>query len=437
MHLMATKPTNAKPKAAKVTAAPPRVAVELLKAFSLASAPGVVRWVEGRGVPKATVSVQGTKISGTTDVNGVVHLPIVGVASGRVLDIQPASSQVSSGPASTGHGTGGANAPAFQFRPFQVTVDTDANGFVPGSAKITLTPVPGSPPHALLLSLTKDKLSLDWKPDFVKTANRKLVATKTNNVLVLHRTGGNTIRNAINTFLNPNTKGKASPQYVVDVDGFVVKLAHESDICNHAGTAFWKGATNINATSVGIEIINGGAVLYTQAQYDSVLRLVREIRAAFPTITRQNVVGHMDVATEKTQAISRTRRIDDPGELFERDQLETAGLVRRRVVSVPNATVFGIGPGEFAEQAKSSPKTLKPDFKGIQKALSDIGYSVATNGTTISGVFDTPLTNAVRVFQRRYFSGGNAASKGAKFDLGRIDFETAFAIEQVSQDTLP
>jgi N-acetylmuramoyl-L-alanine amidase len=316
-----------------------------------------------------------------------------------------------------------------------VTVDTDAKGFVAGSAKVTTKPVAGSPDHALVLSLSADKVRLDWKPDFIKTPNRKIVASKSNNVLVLHRTGGTNIRSAINTFLNAG--GKVSPQYLVDVDGFVVKLAHEDEVCNHAGHAFWAGATNINTTSVGIEIVHGAPVVFPDAQYDSVLRLVREIRAAHPSITRQSVVGHMEIATGNTDRTLSSRRIDDPSEFFEWDRLEAKNLVRMRVTSVPAPTIFGISAGEFAEQSRSSPKSLKPDISGIQQALSDIGYSVAPNGTTISGTFDAALTAAVRAFQRRYFSGGNAASKGKAFRLGRIDFETAFAIQAVAADVLP
>lgn len=433
---------RARPAAPRtVTASPPRLTVELLKAFSLASAPGAVRWVEGHGAAGIRVSVQSTAISGTTNINGEVHLPIVGVASGRVLDIQPASAQLSSGPAGTGHGTGGASAPAFQFRPFRVTVDTDASGFVPGTARITLPatagspPAPAPPPHALLLSLTKDKLSIDYKPDFIKTSNRRVVASKSNVVLVLHRTGGTDIRSALNTFLNASTH--VSPQYLVDVDGFVVKLAHEDDICNHAGHAFWDGATNINATSVGIEIVHGAPVVFPVAQYDSVIRLVREIRTAKPTITRQHVVGHMEIATGNTDQTLSSRRIDDPSEFFEWDRLEAAGLVRRRGVVVPTATIFGIGPGQFAEKARSSPRSLSPNISAIQTALSAIGYSVAADGTSISGTFDDALVAAISAFQRRHFSGGNAAAKGARFRLGRIDFETAFAIQAVQNDSGP
>lgn len=240
-----------------------------------------------------------------------------------------------------------------------------------GSATTSLTAVAGSPPHALLLSLTKDKLRIDWKPNFIKTANRKIVATKANNVLVLHRTGGTDIRSAINTFLNPGTK--VSPQYLIDVDGFVVKLAHEADICNHAGRAFWDGATNLNDTSVGIEIVHGGNASFPNAQYDSILRLVREIRAASPTITRQRVVGHMEIAVGSADRTLSSRRIDDPSEFFEWDRLEAVSLVRRRAPGVPAETIFGISSGEFAQKGSVSPRSLTPDITAIQTALNDGG----------------------------------------------------------------
>jgi N-acetyl-anhydromuramyl-L-alanine amidase AmpD len=211
----------------------------------------------------------------------------------------------------------------------------------------------------------------------------------------------------------------------------------EAPLPERPGRAFWDGATNINGTSVGIEIVHGGNVVFPDAQYDSILRLVREIRAAFPTITRQHVVGHMEIAVGSADRTLSSRRIDDPSEFFEWDRLEAVPLVRRRVAGVPSATIFGISAGQFVQQRGPSSRTLTPDITGIQTALKGIGYSIAPDGTTISGVFDDSLTAAIKAFQRRYFSGGNAASKGKPFILGRVDFETAFAIQSVSNDTLP
>ncbi|HEY2407220.1 MAG TPA: N-acetylmuramoyl-L-alanine amidase [Polyangiaceae bacterium] len=459
-------PPKKKPKKTpppkKATAAPAKVSVQLTIAFSLPTNAGVVRWIPGGSmkdgfpVAKAIVSVKGTKISAKTTILGIAQLPIAAPVKGRVLEINPAASQVSSGPAGASTGASGKSAPAALFRPFTVTVDTDAKGFVPGTATVSVTPVAGSPPYALLLSLTKDKLKLDWKPDFLKSPNAKTVASKSNDFLVIHRTGGSVISGAINGFLNPNDPEKKCIHYLIDRDGHVVKLAHENDAVNHTGHAFWQGSTTLNSSSIGIENVNGDPDTFPNEQYTTLMRLVREIRAANASIGRQQVVGHVEIGTEKPPkgqppdlSVSFSRRIDDPGELFEWDRLENAQLTRQRVVSVPTATVFGIGPGQFTDlpvdlkghptgSPRLFPKTLTPNFTGIQQALSDIGYSInAKDGTTTSGVFDEALHNAVRAFQRRYFSGGNAVNKGQQFSLGRIDFETAFAIECVLQDNGP
>lgn len=461
---MATTKKKAKkaPTPKKVTAAPTKVSVQLTMAFSLPDNPGVVRWIPGGSmkdgfpVAKATVSVQGTAISAKTTILGIAQLPIATPAKGRVLQIDPAVGQVSNGPAGTKTGASGKSAPAALFRPFTVTVDTDAKGFVPGTATVSVTPVAGSPPHALLLSLTKDKLKLDWKPDFLKSPNAKTVAKKSNDFLVIHRTGGSVISGAINGFLNASDPDKKCIHYLIDRDGHAIKLAHEDDAVNHTGHAFWQGQTNLNSSSIGIENVNGDPDTFPDEQYTTLLRLVQEIRAANSSIGRQQVVGHVEIGTEKPPkgkpadlSVSFSRRIDDPGVLFEWDRLESAGLTRQRVSSVPTATVFGIGPGQFTDlpvgkkgnptgAPRLSPKTLTPDFTGIQQALSSIGYSInAKDGVTASGVFDEALHNAVRAFQRRYFSGGNAANKGKQFSLGRIDFETAFAIQSVQLDNGP
>lgn len=410
---------------------------------------------DGFPVSKAVVSVQGTQISAKTTIFGIAQLPIATPAKGRVLQIDPAPNQLSAGPAGTRTAASGA-VPAALFRPFTVTVDTDANGFVPGTATVSVTQVAGSPPYALLLSLTKDRLKVDWKPDFLKGPNAKTVANKTNDLLVIHRTGSSDITGAINGFLNPNDPEKKCIHYLIDRDGHVVKLAREQDAVNHTGRAFWQRKPNPNSSSVGIENVNGDPDTFPDAQYTTLLRLVREIRVANPLIGRQQVVGHVEIGTEKPPpgqspdlSVSFSRRIDDPGVLFEWDRLESAGLTRQRVASVPAPTVFGIGPGQFADlpvdrkgrptgNPRLSPRTLTPNFTAIQQALSDIGYSInARNGTTRSGVFDEALHNAVRAFQRRYFSGANAANKGRQFSLGRIDFETAFAIQSVQQDSGP
>lgn len=422
-------------------AGPPRLTLELRMAFSLASQPGQARWTpQPKPVRGATVRVQATGTQAVSNRLGRVTLALPEGAD-QVLEIEPAADELSPGVASPQHAGGGfAQAPSFLFRPFQVVVSVGPTGFVHQPApRIELTPVPGAPAHALIFSTSASELVLDWKPDWLKSGNRAQVTNKSNEFLVIHRTGGDSIGSAVNTFTNPaNVTGI---HYLLDVDGHVVKLVHEADRVNHTGPAFWQGAAQVNARSIGIEVVHGGSGPFPDAQYESLLRLVREIRTAHPSITRQRVVGHSDIAVASaTDRTLSNRRIDDPGGTFDWVRLEQAQQARQRVVGPPAPMIYNLAPGEFVDPGgRLSQSRNVVDIAQIQRDLSTIGYSVATDGTTISGIFDAPLQAAVRAFHRRYFSGAQAAHAGPDFRASppRIDYSTAFAIQSVVADTLP
>lgn len=69
-----------------------------------------------------------------------------------------------------------------------------------------LQAVPGAPPHALVFTLERGRLVLDWKPDWLKSNNREPSANKPKDVLAIHRTGADNIGSTINEFTNPAVK---------------------------------------------------------------------------------------------------------------------------------------------------------------------------------------------------------------------------------------
>src|SRR3546814_19316409 len=83
----------------------------------------------------------------------------------------------------------------------------------------------------------------------------------------------------------------------------------------HAGASHWRGISDVNSASVGIEIVNPGHewgyVPFPAEQVASVVRLVHLVKDRH-AITRGNVVGHSDIAP---------RRKQDPGELFPWEEL--------------------------------------------------------------------------------------------------------------------
>ena len=74
--------------------------------------------------------------------------------------------------------------------------------------------------------------------------------------IVAHYTASGTLQQALNTFVDPDIK--ASCHLIIDRDGAVVQLDDFSCIMWHAGKSKWKGKSNLNYYSIGIELVNWG-----------------------------------------------------------------------------------------------------------------------------------------------------------------------------------
>ncbi len=127
-------------------------------------------------------------------------------------------------------------------------------------------------------------------------------------LIVLHYTGMASSDAALEWLCNP-ASGVSSHYFVTD-DGAIFQLVEEDRRAWHAGVAHWRGATNINDISIGIEIANGGhAHGYTPfpaAQIEAVKLLCADIMRRYD-LPAHALVAHSDVAPTRKQ---------DPGELF-------------------------------------------------------------------------------------------------------------------------
>ena len=181
-------------------------------------------------------------------------------------------------------------------------------------------------------------------------------------MLVLHYTGMETAAAAIARLQDPDAK--VSAHYLVGEDGRIVRMVDEEKRAWHAGRSFWRGITDVNSASIGIEIVNPGHEFgyrpFPDEQIDALLPLVADIKERHG-ITRGNVVGHSDIAPARKQ---------DPGELF-----PWARLAKLRL-ALPRPTR----------------NLLDPLWKdsGFLIALERFGYDVADRMA------------AVVAFQRRY-----------------------------------
>ena len=93
----------------------------------------------------------------------------------------------------------------------------------------------------------------------------------------------------------------------------------EERVAWHAGRSHWRGREALNATSIGIEIVNlhGDRHDYPPQQIAALIELCHGILARHPAIEPRNVVGHSDIAPQ--------RKID-PGRRFPWKTLADAGI---------------------------------------------------------------------------------------------------------------
>jgi len=111
-----------------------------------------------------------------------------------------------------------------------------------------------------------------------------------------------------------------SAHFLIERDGEITQFVSCLDRAWHAGISNFGGREGCNDFSLGIELEGTDELPFTDAQYQSLLALTRQLQAAYPAITTQRICGHSDIAPG---------RKTDPGPAFEwmrfRDALRHTG----------------------------------------------------------------------------------------------------------------
>ncbi len=85
-----------------------------------------------------------------------------------------------------------------------------------------------------------------------------------------------------------------SPHYLISRDGTIYRLVRNRNIAYQAGKSrLPNGVTDVNAVSIGIELINTPHDSPTEAQYKSLSSLVAWLESKYPV---KYVLGHKDIA---------------------------------------------------------------------------------------------------------------------------------------------
>lgn len=206
------------------------------------------------------------------------------------------------------------------------------------------------------------------------------------------------------------TEGAVSSHYLVtdgteDLPGHsspkIFQLVPDHRRAYHAGLSSWKGHTQLNAASIGIEIVNLGYrdgpsgrefFDYPDSQIDLVIRLVKKIVKEHE-IRPDRILAHSDIAP---------LRKSDPGPRFPWKRLADEGLI------------------PWPDEKKVAEKlayytTTPPNVLWFQQKLAEHGFDPPQ-----SGELDKATRAMISAFQMKY--------RQSKFD-GEPDAETAAILD--------
>lgn len=187
-------------------------------------------------------------------------------------------------------------------------------------------------------------------------------------MLILHYTGMPDRAAALARLTDP--AAKVSAHYLIGEDGAIVRLVPEERRAWHAGVSYWRGRTDINGVSLGIELVNPGHEFgyrdFPAAQMTALAVLAADIVRRH-RIPARHVLAHSDVAIGRKQ---------DPGERFNWQWLAQHGV--------------GLWPNLAAAPEPG-------DIAMFQRHLAAFGYRCP-----ISSELDDDTRAAVRAFQLHF-----------------------------------
>lgn len=123
------------------------------------------------------------------------------------------------------------------------------------------------------------------------------------NYVMIHHTAQNSTEQTIRTFQLERTQ--VSAHYVIGRDGKIVQMVNDYLRAHHAGAGLWANSTDLNSSSIGIELDNNGTSdPWTENQMASLITLLQQLKSNY-NIPQQNFIGHMDFAPVRKNDPSR------------------------------------------------------------------------------------------------------------------------------------
>jgi N-acetylmuramoyl-L-alanine amidase len=198
--------------------------------------------------------------------------------------------------------------------------------------------------------LIKETPLTDSFPTAPKWAGTTNFGMRKPNFVIIHHTAQNSCEQTLETFTKKQTQ--VSAHYVICRDGVIHHMLNDYLRAWHAGAGKWGNLTDVNSSSIGIELDNNGFEVFSDAQINSLLTLLNYLKTAY-NIPLANFIGHADIAP--------TRK-NDPSIFF------------------PWKTLADKGFGLWYDDTTHI--TVPIDFNALQ-ALRIVGYDIKDSTATI------------------------------------------------------
>lgn len=212
------------------------------------------------------------------------------------------------------------------------------------------------------------------------------------NFVIIHHTEQDSTGQTLMTFTKPETE--VSAHYVIGKDGKVYHMLHDNLRAWHAGSGKWGNNSDLNSSSIGIELDNNGAEPFTEAQINSLLQVLAMLKDTYK-IPDANFIGHSDIApvrkvdpntyfpwkqlAENGYGLWYDEGVLDAYELYMASlDSDTTALTLDSIAAPGNMAIADSADSAVADEPRFYPEHFDP-----KEALRIIGYDTEDMGAAI------------------------------------------------------
>jgi N-acetylmuramoyl-L-alanine amidase len=232
--------------------------------------------------------------------------------------------------------------------------------------------------------------TLPYVENWVGTTNFNL---RKPNYVVIHHTAQESVEQTLKTFTLPRTQ--VSAHYVIGKDGAIYNMLNDFYRGWHGGAGKWGNNTDLNSSSIGIELDNNGEEEFSKLQIESLLKLLKVLKEKH-NIPDANFIGHSDIAP--------SRKVDpNPNFPWEKLAGEGYGLWYDEVVAIPETTNDSI----ISELPTIVEEGIIPvdENEMIAKAATIDGFTMGVSpeiALRIIGYDTNDLESAIKAFKLHF-----------------------------------